>query len=76
MGIAQLRLSYGIFRYIKGKKKSFDEWLATIYRASLAENWDDGRKRMIAIAKLGEAALTWQDQTGHHILGGLPRLQL
>ena len=55
--------------YQGGEKESFDEWLATINRASLAENWDDARKRRIAIAKLGGAALTWQDQTGHHIVG-------
>ena len=55
--------------YQGGETESFDEWLAAINRASAAENWDDGRKRRIAIAKLGGAVLTWQDQTGHHIAG-------
>jgi hypothetical protein len=40
-----------------------------INRASVAENWDDARKRRVAISNLAGAALSWQDQTGHQILG-------
>lgn len=55
--------------YHGAEGESFEDWLAAINRASVAENWDDVRKRRVAISKLAGASLSWQDQTGHQILG-------